>query len=231
MRNTFFITGTDTDCGKTYSTVRMLEDLKKQGKVCIGLKPVAAGAQEVDGEDGVKELQNDDAIQIRNAASVKLSYAQVNPVCLEPAIAPHIAAKQAGRTIQLNQLEGFIKGATIPKHGEPKYDVTLVEGAGGWMVPLNDVQMLSQIAVQLKMDVIMVVGLKLGCINHALLTAQAIKNSGCNLVGWIANEPFEEMNCRQENLETLHRFIQAPCIGFIGFNQKDVEFDWDRIIK
>jgi len=231
MRNTFFITGTDTDCGKTYSTVSMLEDLKKQGKVCIGLKPIAAGAELVDGDDGVKELQNDDAIQIRNAASVKLPYSQVNPVCLEPAIAPHIAAKKIGRTIQVNQLEGFIKGATMPKSGDPKYDVTLVEGAGGWLVPLNDVQMLSQIAGQLKMDVIMVVGLKLGCINHALLTAQAIKSSGCNLVGWIANEPFAQMTCKDENLETLHRFIKAPCIGHIGYGQKGVEFDWAQIVK
>jgi len=225
MKNTFFITGTDTDCGKTYATVSMLEDLNRQGKRCIGLKPVAAGAEYIEDENGGKELQNDDAIQIQKAASVELPYYQVNPVCLEPAIAPHIAAKQIGKTIQVNALEGFVKGATMRK-----YDVTLVEGAGGWLVPLNDVQMLSQVAVQLRMKVIMVVGMKLGCINHALLTAQAIKNSGCEIAGWIANEPFENMDCKQENLATLMRFIQAPCVGHIGFNQTGVEFNWDELL-
>ncbi|BCE00822.1 dethiobiotin synthase [Marinicellulosiphila megalodicopiae] len=219
MKNTFFITGTDTDCGKTYATVSMLNALNKQGKHTIGLKPIAAGAQEVDGQ-----LQNNDAIQIQNAASIKLIYEQVNPICLKPAIAPHIAAKQIGRTVQLTQLEGFIKGAMMRK-----YDATLVEGAGGWFVPVNDVQMLSQIANQMNMPVILVVGIKLGCINHALLTAQAIKNSGCQLAGWIANEPFEHVDCKQEILETLHRFIQAPCIGHIENNATDVEFDFERL--
>ena len=137
-----------------------------------------------------------------------LEYEQVNPVALTAAIAPHIAAQQEDRTLKVSQLAGLCRGVMS---GEA--DFVLIEGAGGWRVPINARETLADLAVQLQVGVILVVGMRLGCINHALLTAEAIARDGLKLVGWIANQPEEAMPCYQENLETLQRLLRAPLLG------------------
>ncbi len=220
MRKRFFVTGTDTDAGKTYFTVGLLMAAQRAGQKTIGLKPVAAGAELI---DGVK--RNNDAWEIQQASSISLAYEQVNPVLLEDAIAPHIAAQQEGRLVTSSRLEGFIKGALLTPH-----DLALIEGAGGWRVPLNDRELLSDLAKSLGFPVILVVNMKLGCINHALLTAESIVRDGLTLVGWVANTAGQDkMSCYDENLATLRAMLSAPLLGTLSWCENDqiaqAEFD------
>lgn len=205
MAKNYFVTGTDTDCGKTFISCAILHGLAEQGKKTLGLKPIAAGAQMIDGQ-----LKNGDAVELMQFSSVKLPYAQVNPVVFEEAIAPHIAAEKHGRNVTVSQLEGFVRGALF----QPA-DVRIIEGAGGWLVPVNRREPLSLLPKRLKIDVIMVVGMKLGCINHAMLTAQAIANDGLKLVGWVANCLHDDMDVQQENIDTLKQILPAPCWGVV----------------
>ncbi|RBP81766.1 dethiobiotin synthase [Marinomonas rhizomae] len=213
MKKRFFVTGIDTDAGKTFVTVGLLKAAKRAGLKSIGLKPIAAGADRVDGG-----LRNDDAVLIQQASSVRLAYEQVNPVVLEEAIAPHIAAMKEGRLVTVSRLEGFIKGTLLTPH-----DFALVEGAGGWRVPLNDREFLSEVAQSLDFPVIMVVNMKLGCLNHALLTAEAIARDGLALAGWVANTGAEEMPCYEENLVSLKSMLSAPLLGVLPWCEG--EFD------
>ncbi len=197
LRGVFFITGTDTEVGKTWVSCRLLERAREAGLSCYGLKPIAAGCEEtVDG------LRNEDAVNLMAASSLSLPYDLVNPVALKAAIAPHIAARQEGRRVSLSQLAGFVRGA-LSSHPA---DLVLVEGAGGWRVPLTDQEMLSALAVELNLPVIQVVGMKLGCISHALLTAEAIQADGLRYTGTVAN-CFGEMDVREENLITLRQHL------------------------
>ena len=201
----FFVTGTDTDAGKTLVASGLLAAAAATGLRTLALKPVAAGAEVHDGE-----LRNDDALQLMAAMSETLSYAQVNPLVFEPAIAPHIAAEQAGRRLTADQLAGYCRGSMM----RPA-DFMLVEGAGGWRVPLNHRETLADLAVALNLPVILVVGMKLGCINHALLTAEAVRADGLPLAGWVANRVDPEMACFDENLATLQAMLPAPCLGVV----------------
>jgi len=166
LKGVFFVTGTDTEVGKTWVSCRLLERAREAGLSCYGLKPVAAGCEET-----AEGWRNDDALQLMAASSVTLPYELVNPVALKAPVAPHIAAQQEGKAVTLARLAGYVRGA-LSAH---KADLILIEGAGGWRVPLNDREMLSGLAAELELPVIQVVGMKLGCINHALLTAEAIK--------------------------------------------------------
>jgi len=197
LKGVFFITGTDTEVGKTWVSCRLLERAREAGLSCYGLKPIAAGCEET--ADG---LRNEDALNLMAASSLSLPYDLVNPVALKAAIAPHIAARQEGRRISLSQLAGYVRGA-LSSHPA---DLVLVEGAGGWRVPLNDREMLSALAVELNLPVIQVVGMKLGCISHALLTAEAIQADGLRYTGTVAN-CFGEMDVREENLITLRQHL------------------------
>ncbi len=197
LKGVFFITGTDTEVGKTWVSCRLLERAREAGLSCYGLKPVAAGCE--DTEEG---LRNEDAVNLMAASSVQLPYDVVNPVALKAAIAPHIAAQQEGRRITLAQLAGYVRGA-ISSHPA---DLILVEGAGGWRVPLNDREMLAGLAAELSLPVIQVVGMKLGCINHAILTAEAIQADGLRYTGTVAN-CFGDMHVREENLLTLRQHL------------------------
>jgi dethiobiotin synthetase len=202
----YFVTGTDTGVGKTFVTAALLAKLSATGLRVFGLKPVAAGAAL---RDGV--LCNEDALALMNASSVKLSYQQVNPVLLEQAVAPHIAAANEGRSLSVARLSGFCRGALTTPH-----DVVLIEGAGGWLVPLNSVETLADLATELSAPVILVVGLRLGCINHALLTVESIQRSGLLLAGWIANAGCAEpMVAMAANLDTLQARINAPLLGVL----------------
>ena len=137
-----------------------------------------------------------------------MPYEQVNPVALQAAIAPHIAAAREGRSLQVSRLAGLCRGVMLGGA-----DMVLIEGAGGWRVPLGSRETLADLAKELQVGVILVVGMRLGCINHALLTAEAIARDGLHLAGWVANQPGERMNCHEENLDTLLRLMPAPLLG------------------
>lgn len=224
MRKRFFVTGIDTDAGKTYVTVGLLAAAKRAGLKSLGLKPIAAGSVQMEGG-----LRNDDALLIQNASSVQLPYEQVNPVVLEEAIAPHIAAMKEGRLITASRLEGFIKGALLTPH-----EFALVEGAGGWRVPLNDRELLSDVAKSLGFPIILVVNMKLGCLNHAILTAEAIARDGLTIAGWVANNGVpEKMPCYDENLATLVSMLSAPLLGTLSWceNEQDSQQAFDAILS
>ncbi len=197
LKGIFFITGTDTEVGKTWVSCRLLERAREAGLSCYGLKPVAAGCEET-----AEGLRNDDALQLMAASSVKLPYDTVNPVGLKAPIAPHIAAQQEGKVITLARLVGYVRGAL---NAHPA-DLILIEGAGGWRVPLNDREMLSALAKELEVPVIQVVGMKLGCISHALLTAETIEKDGLRYAGTMAN-CFGDMDAQEDNLLTLRQHL------------------------
>jgi len=197
LKGIFFVTGTDTEVGKTWVSCRLLERAREAGLSCYGLKPIAAGCEET-----AEGWRNDDALQLMAASSVTLPYELVNPVALKAPVAPHIAARKEGKAITLSRLVGYVRGA-LSAH---KADLILIEGAGGWRVPLNDREMLSGLASALELPVIQVVGMKLGCINHALLTAEAIEKDGLQYAGTMAN-CFGEMDVQEENLLTLRQHL------------------------
>lgn len=204
----YFVTGTDTDIGKTAVATGLLALAARQGLSTVGLKPVAAGAEATD--DG---LRNSDALALQRAGTLDLDYEQVNPYCLEPAIAPHIAAAEAGINLRVARLEGFCRGVLIRKP-----DLCLIEGAGGWRVPLNERETLADLAIALQLPVILVVGMKLGCISHALLTAEAIARDGLTLAGWVANTPAPQAMARYgDNLATLRSRLPAPLLGEVPY--------------
>ncbi len=204
----YFIAGTDTDAGKTFVSQALLTAAINEGMSCYGLKPVAAGC--VDQGEG---LQNDDALRLMQSSSVKLSYQQVNPIALEAAIAPHVAAKQEEVTLNTQKVVGFCRGALMMNRA----DFIIVEGAGGWRVPLNSRETMAQIPKELSLPVILVVGVKLGCINHALLTAEAINRDGLQIAGWVANHIDPQMESSEESVATLKAAINAPLIGEVPF--------------
>ena len=204
-KKVLFITGTDTDIGKTLIATGLLEAANKQGKRTAAIKPVAAGCSNT-GEGP----QNEDALMLQAAASTELSYQQVNPVALDEPMAPHIAAKEQGKQLSANRLTGFCRGITLLP-----VDLVVIEGAGGWRVPLNNRESMAEIPKQLNAEVVLVVGLKLGCINHALLTAQAIRSDGLKIAGWVANTIDEDMLRLDENIDTLKQLIDEPCLGVI----------------
>lgn len=212
MTRTYFVTGTDTEVGKTAVSCALLRAAAAQGLTTAAVKPVAAGCDQ--------HGHNEDALQLMAAMTSELDYAQVNPVALEPAIAPHIAAAQVKKNLQASRLAGLCRGVM-----SGAADFVLIEGAGGWRVPISPRETLADVAVQLQVGVLLVVGMRLGCINHALLTAEAIARDGLKLAGWVANQPGPRMTCHQENLETLQRMIPAPCLGelphFSPWNAED----------
>lgn len=203
----FFIAGTDTDVGKTVIASALLAKGNQQGLSTVAIKPVAAGCEQSD-----EGLRNGDALALQEQMSVALPYAQVNPVTLEPAIAPHIAADQISKRLSVSQLAGYCRGVMMQGA-----QLTLVEGAGGWRVPLNRVETLAGLARELNLPVILVVGMKLGCINHALLTVEAIRNDGLPLAGWVANQIDADMPVFDENVATLQTMIPAPCLGVVPY--------------
>jgi dethiobiotin synthetase len=200
MSRTWFVTGTDTEVGKTAISCALLALAKSQGLSTAAVKPVAAGCD--------ANGHNEDALQLQAAMTADLPYEQVNPVALQEAIAPHLAAQREGRKVQVSRLAGLCRGVMLGR-----YDVVLIEGAGGWRVPLNSRETLADLAVQLQAEVILVVAMRLGCINHALLSAEAIRRDGLRLVGWVANQCGVRMVCHDENLDTLKNLLPAPLLG------------------
>ncbi len=204
----YFITGTDTDVGKTYIACSLVRHFVQLGADVLGMKPVAAGCELVQGR-----LLNEDVKQLQLASNIEAPLALINPYAFQPAIAPHIAAKQAGVTISLEAInKAFHQLKQLA-------GVVIVEGAGGFCVPLNDSETTADLVVQLNLPVILVVGMRLGCINHALLTVGAIEARGLELAGWIANQVIAEMTAYQENFDTLKQMINAPCLAQVKWNE------------
>lgn len=215
MSKCIFITGTDTDVGKTFISSLILKALKKERLLTCGFKPIASGSDRVWTKQNTKPtLVNPDALTLQHHASITLAYPIVNPYCFEPAIAPHVAAKDAAMEISVRNLDKAF--SDLIEVAAPSADVVLCEGAGGWHVPLNNQEYLSDWVVGQGMGVILVVGLKLGCINHALLTVQAIIASGLPLLGWVANRPVKQaMEREAETLNYLKGAIEAPLLANI----------------
>lgn len=200
MTKTFFVTGTDTEVGKTAVSCALLKAAAARGLTTAAVKPVAAGCD--------AQGHNEDAVQLMEAMTQPLEYMQVNPVALQEAIAPHIAAEREERRLQASRLVGLCRGVMMTRA-----DFILIEGAGGWRVPINPRETLADVARQLQVPVILVVGMRLGCINHALLTAEAISRDGLPLAGWVANRVEPQMTCYEENLQALRERIRAPLLG------------------
>ncbi len=205
MSVTCFVAGTDTDAGKTLITAGLLVAANRKGHRTQAMKPLASGS--VVTEDG---LRNDDALLLQSRSSVELSYRQVNPLAFEPAIAPHIAARQAGQRLDAGRLVGFCRGVMLGSA-----DLTLIEGVGGWRVPLNERETVADMVRELQIPVVLVVAMRLGCINHAILSAEAIRRDGLVLAGWVANCVVPHMDCLDDNLATLDRWLAAPCLGVV----------------
>lgn len=205
--HSFFITGTDTDVGKTFIACGLLEAFNQKKLKTIGYKPISAGCERVN-----DELENQDARYLLASSSIALTLAEVNPVAFEPPIAPHIAATKVRSVIKPQDI------VTGWHHlAEKSPDVLLTEGAGGWELPINQSQTLPDVLSQIPCEIVLVVGLRLGCLNHALLTANAIKNSGFKLCGWIANHLSEDMPVVEDNIDTLNAMIDAPLLGIVPY--------------
>ena len=202
----YFITGTDTDVGKTMVTLGLMRRLQDRGRRVAAMKPVASGCQRT-----AQGLRHADALQLQRQASLALDYQEVNPYAFEPAIAPHLAAAEAGGRIDLALIRAAFEGLAA------RVDQVCVEGIGGWLVPLNESQTVADMAAELGLGVILVVGIRLGCLNHALLTAAAIGDSGSGLAGWVANLPTPGGERATENIAALQARLDAPLLGTVPF--------------
>lgn len=204
-RRDFFVTGTDTGVGKTLAATAMLHAWRAGGRSVAGFKPIASGSARTAGG-----LRNDDALALQAASSREWDYGTINPYVFEPAIAPHLAAAEAGVSIRFESIrEAFGR----LREGS---DVVVAEGAGGFLVPLAPGLSMADLATSLGCEIVLVVGLRLGCLNHAFLTTEAIRARGLALAGWIGSlvEPgFERL---EGNLATLSAGLRTPCLGVIG---------------
>lgn len=202
----YFITGTDTGVGKTLVSCTLLHGLAMRGKRVVGFKPVAAGCDAAD--------HNADALALRAAGTVQASYGQINPYCFPHAIAPHLAARHAGVRIDFGRI------LTSYRELAAQADAVIVEGVGGFCVPLNEKEDGADLAVALGLPVILVVGMRLGCLNHALLTLRAIAAQPLECAGWVANVLDETMPALQENIDALRERIEAPLLGIVPYRAK-----------
>lgn len=204
MKQAFFLTGTDTEIGKTFITCALLHKAAQLGLAATGLKPVSAGTDAA----GL----NDDVENIRAASKIELPLRTTNPYCFKSAVAPHIAAAEEGVNIEFAKIRQTVDQA------QTLADFIIIEGVGGFKVPLGADGDSADLAVALNLPVILVVGMRLGCLNHALLTADAIKQRGLHLAGWVANSIDPAMSRFEENLATLKQSLAAPLLGVVPHN-------------
>ncbi len=197
----YFVTGTDTNVGKTLVSCALLHGFALQGKRVVGMKPIAAGCN--------ADEQNEDVLQLRAASNVAVGYGQINQFLFLQAVAPHIAAQRTGVVIQFSRIaESYQELAA-------KADVVIVEGVGGFRVPLNAQQDSADLARDLGLPVILVVRIRLGCLNHALLTVEAIAARGLILAGWVANVIDSDISICKEDIIALQQRIAAPLLGVV----------------
>lgn len=202
----FFVTGTDTDSGKTQVGAALLHKARvEHGLKTLGVKPLASGCHNTP-----YGLRNPDALALMDESSLKLQYDKVNPFSFEPAIAPHIAAADLGLDISP---EAVLAALDFTQYAMA--DFCLIEGAGGWRLPLGEGRFLSEAVQGLALPVILVVGMKLGCLNHAVLTQEVIRTDGLEIAGWVANRAEADMSRFDENLASLKDLIQAPLLGVV----------------
>lgn len=205
-RPSFFVTGTDTGVGKTVVACALARAFAAAGERVAVMKPIASGAERT-----AEGLRNADALALIQAANVPLTYAQVNPFCFEPAISPHIAAEDARIEVDIGTIKaGFVALRTIS-------DRVVVEGAGGWLAPINARETMADLARALGIPAVLVVALRLGCLNHAELSWRAIGNHGVAFAGWIANRASSPMEREAENLATLTRRLGGPPLAIVPF--------------
>lgn len=218
MHPSYFVIGTDTNVGKTYIASALLRHFAAKGIKVAGMKPVASGCEP--GTHGIwqGQLMNDDVVALHEAGNVTAPLDLINPYRFAPAIAPHIAAEKVGVKIDLEVITRAYQSLAAMA------EMVIVEGAGGFFVPLNDEQTLADLAVKLNLPIILVVGMRLGCINHALLTIEAIKVRGLELAGWVANRIDPDMSMFEENLASLQLRIDAPCLSVVGWQDKAINF-------
>lgn len=208
---TFFIAGTDTDVGKTVVTRLLLNELNKGSGYTLGIKPISAGCEQTS-----EGLRNQDALILQQASAIKAEYDIINPIAFAPPIAPHIAASLNNTSIELRDLQNSLERARMLN---PRW--LMVEGAGGWRLPINNKgQYLSDFVLQNQMKVVLVVGMKLGCLNHAILSYQAIVHDGLQCVGWIANCVVEDMPYYEENKQTLLEVLGCPLLAEVPYQKE-----------
>ncbi|MTI63222.1 dethiobiotin synthase [Methylophaga sp.] len=198
-----FVTGTDTEVGKTRISTGLMGLLRHQGVSVAGMKPVASGCHWIEGQ-----WQNEDALAMIAQSNVSLPYSLINPYAFEPAIAPHIAAGRVNTEVSISDIKQQFERIKAVS------DAVVVEGAGGWLVPLNQTETMADLAVALDLPVVLVVAIKLGCINHALLSVESIQQRGLKIAGWVANH-LDEQGESAEIIETLKQHIAAPCLGVV----------------
>lgn len=203
-----FLTGTDTEVGKTHAACALIRYWRSQGLRATGYKPVAAGGW----RNANDEIINEDASRLLDASGAGATLSRINPICLEQAIAPHVAAADENRAIEPAQiLQGYAGLAR-------DFDRVVVEGVGGFRVPLSADFDSADLAVALGLPVVLVVGLRLGCINHALLTAEAILARGLPLAAWIGNTLNPGMMRQADSVLALRQRIAAPCLGILPWS-------------
>lgn len=215
MTRGWFVTGTDTGVGKTHVACALVAGLAASGRRAVGMKPVASGARRTPAG-----LRHADAEQLLAAGNVAVAYDTVNPYCFEPAVAPHLAAEDAGVEMRLQTL--------LDAHTRLRAlaDCTVVEGAGGWRVPLGPRTTMSDLARALGLPVLLVVGLRLGCLNHARLTLEAIRHDGALFAGWVANACDASMEYRTRNIEALTQILGTPPLAVFPQQAPGIASRW-----
>jgi dethiobiotin synthetase len=205
-KKAFFITGTDTGVGKTHVCVSLVTALAKHGVKVAVMKPIASGSERTP-----QGLRNDDAVALANASNVDVPYSTLNPYCFEPAISPHIAADEAGIVLDVSVIKHNFEAI------KAQADVTVVEGAGGWYAPISRTQSMADLPDALNIPAILVVGVRLGCLNHAQLSKEAIEAKGVEFAGWVANCVDPQLERAAENLATLERILGRPPLAVFPF--------------
>src|SRR5690606_35414538 len=199
---TCFVAATDTDAGKTYISSMLLQGFSALDIKAVGVKPIAAGADD--------QGFNGDALLVQRHSGIALPYSVINPICYQAPVAPHLAAvieQQPTDERQLNQALAAWQQLPVQQ--------LLIEGAGGWLLPLNDKRYLADWVAEQQLPVVLVVGMKLGCLNHAMLTVREIQRSGCQLLGWVANCIDPDMALRGQNIAELQQRMNGPCLSVV----------------
>jgi len=208
VRRAWFVTGTDTCVGKTRVAVALCRALAAEGLRVAAMKPVASGSERLGGGT----LRNADALALQAACNLTLPYELVNPYCFEAAVSPHLAARDAGVVIDPQRIADCY-GAIAARA-----DAVIVEGAGGWLAPIGEETTMAEVAMMLALPVVLVVGLRLGCLSHAALTVRAIRAGGATLAGWIANAIEPGFERAADNVATLERLCGAPALGLLPYD-------------
>ncbi|WP_372693932.1 dethiobiotin synthase [Immundisolibacter sp.] len=204
MTDAWFITGTDTGAGKTLAAAALVAALRAHGRRVAGMKPVASGC-----EATAHGWRNDDAVALAAASGLDVPYALINPYAFPAPVAPHLAAEDAGVDIDFNRIGQALDALRA------QADAVVVEGVGGWRVPLGPAGDVADLACHLALPVVLVVGLRLGCLNHALLTAADIGRTGVRLVGWVGSAVQPDFELAGRNIDTLRRRLPVPCLGIL----------------